>query len=306
MHSIQYFIREGMNGLKANKSTAIGSIITIFLSLFLIGLFVFVNAVVNNVANAVEEQVAITAYISDASSLSEDQNYLAVQEEIAAMPGVAEVTFTSKDEAMENFKSTMKDDGIVEQLDGSNPLPASFTVILEDPQQVEQLALDIQNMESFQAICDSPETPQNSVKYGQKTVERLFSMTNIIRTIAVLFVLVLIFVAFVFMNNTIKLAVTHRSKEIGIQRLVGASNAFIRGPFLAEGAIHALIGAVAAIIVLQIIIMFAFPAFSNALVWLPLDIDSGTIITTYVIILIAGLAIGLASSALAMRKYLKV
>lgn len=306
MYSIRYFIDEGMKGLRANKSTAIGSIITIFLSLFLIGLFIFVNAIVNNVASAVEEQVAITAYISDEASLSEEQPYLNVQEEIEAMPGVSSVSFTSKDEAMESFKTTMKDDGIVDQLDGSNPLPASFTVILEDPQMVEEIASEIQNMESFQAICDSPEMPQNSVKFGQKTVERLFSMTNILRTIAVLFVLVLIFVAFVFMNNTIKLAVANRSKEIGIQRLVGASNAFIRGPFLAEGAIHALIGAIAAIIALQLIVMIALPAFSGALVWLPLDINVGTIVLTYLIILVAGLVIGLASSALAMRKYLKV
>lgn len=305
VHSFKYFIKEGIKGIKANLSTAIGSIITIFLSLFLIGIFVFANAIVGNVTSAVEDQVAITAYISDEAS-ADEAIYKPVQDELAAMDGVSEVQFTTKDQAMENFRSTMKSDDIVDQLDGANPLPASFTVILSDPQQVEVLAEQIQNMESFQAICDSPDSPQNSVKYGQKTVERLFSMTNIIRTIAVLFVLILIFVAFVFMNNTIKLAVTNRSKEIGIQRLVGASNAFIRGPFLAEGAIHATIGAVAAIIVLQIIVMFALPAFAGALVWLPLDIDAGTIVSTYLIILVAGLLIGLASSALAMRKYLKV
>lgn len=292
--------------MKANLSTSIGSIVTIFLSLFLIGIFVFANAIIGNVTSAVEDQVAVTAYISDTSSLSEDQNYLTVQDEIAALDGVTEVQFTSKDEAMENFKQTMKSDEIVDQLDGANPLPASFTIILADPQRVEEIATTVQNMESFQEICDSPDAPQNSVKYGQKTVERLFSITDIIRTIGVLFVVVLIFVTFVFMNNTIRLAVMHRSKEIAIQRLVGASNSFIRGPFLTEGVMHALIGAVAAIIVLQIVIMAAIPAFASSLAWLPVELPVTTIILTYLIILVAGVFIGLASSALAMRKYLKV
>lgn len=305
MPSISYFIREGFKGLRANKGTATGSIITIFLSLFLIGMFVFANTIVGNVTNAVEEQVSVTAYISDEFA-ENPEAYEPVMEDIRNIDGVQDVTFTSKEQAMENFTSTMKSDDIVEQLDGTNPLPASFNVVLADPQKVEDIASTIQNSEAFKAICDSPDNPQNSVKYGQKTVKRLFTMTDAVRIIAGLLVVMLIVVAFIFMNNTIRLAVMNRNQEIAIQRLVGASNGFIRGPFLTEGVIHATIGAVLAIVFLEAICSAAIPSVSSALAWLPIDLDISTRITTYVIILVAGVLIGLASSALAMRKYLKV
>lgn len=305
MSSISYFIREAFKGLKANKATAAGSIITIFLSLFLIGIFVFANTIVGNVTNAVEEQVTVTAYINDEAS-ADEAIYMPVMEEIQGMDGVQEVTFTSKEQAMEDFKATMKSDDIVDQLEGTNPLPASFNVILSDPQNVEQIADNIQNMESFVAICDSPDNPQSSVKYGQKTVKRLFSMTDTIRVIGTLIVLMLIFVAFVFMNNTIKLAVSNREQEIAIQRLVGASNGFIRGPFLTEGLLQATFGALLAIIILELLAIFAMPFFASSMAWLPIDLTLEVRIATYIAIFVAGVLIGLASSALAMRKYLKV
>lgn len=305
MPSISYFVKEALAGLKANKGTAAGSIITIFLSLFLIGLFMFANNVVGNVTSAVEDQVTVTAYLSDDASASEE-TWAPVMEEIKSIEGVQDVTFTSKEQAMEDFKATMKSDDIVDQLDGTNPLPASFNIILSDPQRVEAIAGDIQGMESFTAICDSPDNPQSSVKYGQKTVERLFSMTDAIRLGATLLVLMLIVVAFIFMNNTIRLAIQNRNQEISIQRLVGASNGFIRGPFLTEGVLHAVIGAVLAIVFLEVISLLAVPYFANNMAWLPLDLPVGTRILTYVVILVAGVLIGLASSALAMRKYLKV
>lgn len=305
MPSISYFIKEAFAGLKANKGTAAGSIITIFLSLFLIGLFMFANNVLDNVTNAVEDQVTITAYISDDASGTEE-TWTPVMEEIKSIDGVQDVTFTSKDQAMEDFKATMKSDDIVDQLDGTNPLPASFNIILSDPQRVEEIAGNIQNMETFVAICDSPDNPQTSVKYGQKTVERLFSMTDAIRIGASLLVIMLIVVAFIFMNNTIRLAIQNRGQEISIQRLVGASNGFIRGPFLTEGVIHAVIGAALAIIFLEVIARTAVPYFAENLAWIPLDLPTDIRIAIYLIIFAAGVLIGLASSALAMRKYLKV
>jgi cell division transport system permease protein len=302
---LKYFFREGLKGMKRNLSTTIGTIVTIFLSLFLIGLFIFVNNVISNVTSAVEDQVSITAYISD-DAAADEEIYKPVMEKIAALDGVEDVTYTSKEQALEDFKTTMKSDDIINELNGANPLPASFSITLSAPQMVESLATTIREMDDFVEICDSPETPTNSVKYGQQTVERLFSMVNIIRTIAVVFVLILIFVAFVFMNNTIRLAVMNRSREIAIERLVGASNSFIRGPFLAEGAMHAAIGAVLAIVVLQLLLTFITPYFTNSLAWLPVGLETGTIVSTYVIIFIAGIVIGLLSSSLAMRKYLKV
>ncbi|MFR7495018.1 MAG: FtsX-like permease family protein [Adlercreutzia sp.] len=111
---------------------------------------------------------------------------------------------------------------------------------LADPQKVDEIAAAIEADETFRSICDEPDNPADSLKYGQKTVDRLFSVTKYVRYLGVALVLLLVFIALVFINNTIRLAIMARRKEIAIMRLVGASNGFIRGPFLMEGALHAL------------------------------------------------------------------
>ena len=299
-----YFFKEGVKALKNNVATTIGSIVTIFLSLFIIGLFVLGNSIMGNIATAIEEQVSVTAYLSqDVPQEQLDELKAAIEQ----IDGVASVSYTNKDQAMENFKETMSSSpDIVEQLEGANPLPASFEIELTDPKKVAEVANAIENNELFKTICDNPARPSDSVKYGQKTVERLFSITDTIRNVGAIFVVLLIFIAFIFMNNTIRLAVMNRRKEISIQRLVGASNNFIRGPFLAEGVIHALIGSVLAIGLLEVVHQLALPKLAGALAWLPLQLPFYTYIIMYVIIVIAGLLIGIIGSSLSMKKYLQV
>ena len=131
-------------------------------------------------------------------------------------------------------------------------------------------------------------------------------MTNYIRTIGVALVVLLIFIAFVFINNTIRLSILARRKEIAIMRLVGASNNFIRGPFLMEGALHAIIGAGLAIVLMEVLRRVALPQIQNSLPWLPINIPGSDFGLIYLMLLVSGLVIGLLGSALAMRRYLKV
>lgn len=302
---LKYFFSEGAKGLKNNKTMSLASIATIFLSLLLIGVFVLMNEIVNNVTESVEEQVAVTAYISDDAT---EEQIATAQAELEKLDGVASISFTSKDQAMEDFKASLgSEDDITAQLEsGTNPLPASFKLELEDPQQVESVASAILNVEAYTTICDNTEDPTDSVKYGQQTVDRLFSFTTIVKTGGTILVLILVFIAFVFMNNTIRLAVLSRRKELSIQRLVGASNSFIRGPFLAEGIIHAVIGALLAIICLELIHQLVIPMVGSSLTWLPLDLGVAPYIILYISILIIAILIGVISSAMAMKKYLKV
>lgn len=195
---------------------------------------------------------------------------------------------------------------IVAQLDGENPLPASIDVNLSEAQSVSDIANRILENETFVKICDNPDDPSDSLQYGQKTVDKLFSLTNAIRYIGIGLIVVLVLIAFIFINNTIRLAILARRKEIAIMRLVGASNGFIRGPFLAEGALHAIIGALLAIGVIELIRLFALPRITAALPWLPINVDPVTFVLIYVALLCAGLVIGLLGSVFAMRRYLKV
>ncbi|ANE22450.1 MAG: permease-like cell division protein FtsX [Eggerthellaceae bacterium] len=304
MSSLGYFFSESLKGFARNLSTALGSIVTIFLSLMIIGIFLIGGFVVDNIVNSVESKVSITAYIADDASESDIQS---LQNEIKSMSGVSTVSFTTKDQALENFKNSMTSNPeIVDQLDGENPLPASIEVELSEAQQVEDVADQILNNSTFQKICDNTSDPSDSLKYGQKTVEKLFTVTNYIRYVGIALVALLIFIAFVFINNTIRLSILARRKEIAIMRLVGASNNFIRGPFLMEGALHAIIGAALAVVVLELLRNLAMPRFQTALPWLPIDIAGSSFLFIYVILFVSGLVIGLLGSTLAMRRYLKV
>lgn len=304
MSSLLYFFRESLTGFTRNLSTTLGSIITIFLSLLIIGIFCICGVIVNNVVTSVENQVSITAYVADDAS---EQDIQSVEQFVQGLPGVESVEFTTKEQALENFTNSMTSNpDIVEQLDGENPLPASIDVNLSEAQSVSEIADRILNDETFVKICDNPDDPSDSLQYGQKTVDKLFSLTNAIRYIGIGLIAVLVLIAFIFINNTIRLAILARRKEIAIMRLVGASNGFIRGPFLAEGGLHAIIGSVLAIGIIELIRIFALPRITAALPWLPINVEPITFLMVYGALLVAGLVIGLLGSVFAMRRYLKV
>ena len=304
MSSFYYFLREALIGFRRNLSTALGSIVTIFLSLFMIGLFLVGGIMINNIVQSVESEVTITCYIADGTQEADIQTLM---NDIKKYDNVKNVSFTTKDEALEKFRASMSaSPEIVDQLDGQNPLPASVDVELNKPQDVAEVADKINANNDFKKIADDQKNPEESLKYGQKTVDKLFALTNVMRIVGIALVGLLIFIAMIFINNTIRLAILARRKEIAIMRLVGASNGFIRGPFFMESVIHSLIGSLASILILEVLRSFALPALSRSLAWMPLDLSVSTFLMIYVVLVVAGLIIGLCGSALAMRRYLNV
>lgn len=303
MSSFFYFLKESIQGFTRNLSTTLGSIVTIFLSLLIIGVFLVGGTVINHLVSTIENEVSITAYVADDADQAQIDDLMG---QISGMEGVASVSFTTKEQALENFRNTTNNPDIIDQLDGQNPLPASIDIELSDPQLVESVADQVLASSIYPTITDNPDDPAEAVKYGQQSVERLFAVTNYVRYIGIALIALLIFIALVFINNTIRLAILARRKEIAIMRLVGASNGFIRGPFLMEGALHALIGSLLAVGVLQALRSAAIPRIQSALPFLSLEVDGGTYAMIYLSLVVAGLVIGLVGSALAMRRYLKV
>ncbi len=303
MSSFFYFFKESLRGFSRNLSTALGSIVTIFLSLLIIGVFLVGGAMIDRVVRSVESEVSITAYLGDNASQQDVQK---LKSSLASQSGVSRVDYISKQGALEKFREMNANSDIANQLGDSNPLPASLTISLSDPKLVETIAQSLAANDVFKKICDEPANPSASINYGQKTVERLFSVTSYIRYIGVALVALLIFIALIFINNTIRLAILARRKEISIMRLVGASNGFIRGPFLMEGALHALIGSLLAVVILEIMRRTVMPSIQSALAFLALDVSMNVYAMVYVVLVLAGLVIGLIGSTFAMRRYLKV
>ncbi|MBO7675364.1 MAG: permease-like cell division protein FtsX [Atopobiaceae bacterium] len=304
--NLGYSLREAGSHIRRNWSTCLGAVVTIFLSLFVIGVFALGSNLVSNLVGSVEDRVMIQAFISDGADQAAVDAYKA---KIEGWSDVESVTYKSKDEALQEYRETMSNrnaEDAVEALDGQNPVPASLVIKTDEPRQVESVANKIIEDPEFAAISDDVENAESSVKYGKETVDRLFSVTNYMRIGAGVLILLLVFVAFVFINNTIRLAISARRREIAIMKLVGASNSFIRGPFVAEGAIEAILGAALAIVTLQVGWSYLQPQLANSLQFLSFELSRGVTIRVYVILLVAGVAIGLFGSAIAMRRYLKV
>ena len=304
--NIGYSFREVGQHFRRNWTTVLGAIVTIFLSLFIIGVFVLGSALINNMIGSVEDEVTIQAFLSDDAT---EEQVAAFKGKVEGWDNVESVTLRTKEEALQQYQEQMSNrnaSDAITALDGENPLPASLVIKLDDPQQVEATANKIIDDSDFAAICDSQDSPSSDVNYGRETVEKLFSVTSYIRFAAIVLVALLTFVAFVFINNTIRLAITARRREIGIMRLVGASNGFIRGPFLLEGTLEAVIGALLAIVALVAGVHALLPRLASSLQFLSFSIPTATILATSGALLALGVVIGLFGSALAMRRYLKV
>lgn len=305
-----YSLREAGHHFRRNWTTVLGAIVTIFLSLFIIGLFVLGSVMISSVVGGVEDSVTIQAYLSDDAT---DGEVEAFQSKIEGWDNVESVSYKSKDEALEEYRDSMSNrnaSDAVAALDGENPLPASLVITLNDPQEVAATAERIMEDSTFLEIRDTADDPASSpaddVVYGQGTVDRLFEVTNYIRIGAVALVVMLTFVAFVFINNTIRLAITARRREIAIMRLVGASNGFIRGPFVMEGVLESLIAALLAIAALAGGMRVLMPMLRENLSFLAFDIPNEVLLATFGGLLLVGILIGLFGSAIAMRRYLKV
>lgn len=301
--NIGYSLREAFSHFFRNWTTSFGAVITIFLSLFIIGLFIVGSALVTSAIGTIEDTVTINVFISDDAS---DDEVQAFQEKLESWQNVQSVNFKSKDDALEDWRSMSSSaDSTIAALDGENPLPRSYEVVMEDSSQVEDMANRIKEDTDFQAMADNGDVDE-SVQYSQEMVGRLFQVTGYIRIACIVLVALLTFIAFIFINNTIRLSITARRREIAIMRLVGASNGFIRGPFVTEGVLQALLGALLSIGVLELVRNFLMPRVMNMVSWWQFEIPLEVYLMTYGALILVGLVIGLFGSAIAMRRYLKV
>ena len=311
--NLGYSLSEAVKHFFRNWTTSFGAVITIFLSLFIIGLFIVGSVLVNSAIGGVESQVTISAFISDDAK---DEDVDAYLDKLKGMDNVKSVTLKSKEDALADYSSSISNnaDATIAALDNQNPLPRSFVIEMNDPSEVADMAKKIQADPDFRKIVDDADSDVDdkdadvaeNVKYGQEEVSHLFQLTNYIRIAAVVLVALLTFVAFIFINNTIRLSITARRREIAIMRLVGASNGFIRGPFITEGIIQALLGSLLAIGALELIRNLVFPRVQDSIKWMTMVVPNDIYLVTYGALVLVGVIIGLFGSAIAMRRYLKV
>ena len=209
IRTLEYFVREVFLSLKRNNWMSVASVGTVAVSLFIFGMFLMLVLNMNKMAESLESQVQINVYLEEGTTSSEIRS---LEAELNDMQGVEQVTFVSKDEAMERFKERLGDQSsILDALDDTNPLPDGFEVMITQPELVETAAKNIEQHKNVE-----------SAKYGQDVMEHLFDITRLIRFFGLVLMLFLAGATLFIISNTIRLTVFARRKEIAIMKYVGA------------------------------------------------------------------------------------
>ena len=292
IRTMEYFIKEAVVSLKRNGLMSIASITTVALSLLILGMFLIMVLNLNNMASNLESQVQVSVYLQEGLS---DVEIREVGTRITKIPGVNQVLFIDKEEAMNRFKERLgEQQSILQALDGNNPLPNAFEVKMDKPERVKPVA---QTISQFKGV--------ENAKFGQEVVEQLFSLTKMIRVFGVILIAFLALAALFIISNTIRITVFARRKEIGIMKYVGATDWFIRWPFLLEGIVLGCCGGVIAALALRSAYAMIAAKIYNTLAYFPLIPTYPFLNYISLTILLSGMIIGALGSTISLKRFLK-
>ncbi len=293
LRTSEYFIREVFISLKRNNWMSFASIGTVAVSLFVLGVFLILVLNMNQLANSLESQVQISVYLQDDIKESVRKK---VETDIREMQGIASAKYVTRKEALERLKGRLGDQKyLLDALGDKNPLPESVEVTVIRPELVQTAAESIMKMEGVE-----------EAKYGQDVVEHLFDITRLMRIFGLLLVLLLAGATLFIIANTIRLTVFARRKEIAIMKYVGATDWFIRWPFLLEGMVLGLVGGILAAIVLRSFYAAMAAKIYDTLAFFPLIPQYPFMNYVSVAIVLSGMLIGTMGSTISLKKFLKV
>ena len=291
--TLEYFVREVFNSLKRNNWMSVASVGTVAVSLFIFGMFLMLVMNMNKMVESLESQVQIKVYLKDNFSRDDAR---ALEVDLKNMQGVEKVTFVPKEEALENFKERLGDQKtLLEALDDTNPLPDSFEVMLIQPELVKTAAEAIEKYEGVEAA-----------KYGQDVMEHLFDITRLIRIFGFALMFVLALATLFIIANTIRLTVFARRKEIAIMKYVGATDWFIRWPFVLEGMVMGLFGSLIASIILRFSYAGITAKIYSTLAFFPLIPEYPFLDYVTCVVMLGGMIMGAIGSAVSIKRFLKV
>ncbi|KKS95837.1 hypothetical protein A3B05_02580 [Candidatus Giovannonibacteria bacterium RIFCSPLOWO2_01_FULL_43_160] len=291
-----------------NGVVSAATVLVISLSIFMIGSVIVGSAFLSGIISSLEEKVDISAYFKTGAP---EEQILALKKDLEALPEVRAVKYISADEALAAFRERhIGDEAILQSLEvvGANPFSSSLEIKAHDSSKYDAISKFLEKG-SYGGILDADSSGQKKITYRQNqfVIDRLSSLLSTSRRIGFAVSLILAVIALMVAYSTVRLAIYNSRDEISVMQLVGASRAFIRGPFLVEGIIH---GIIASFFTLALL----YPAF-----WLMGNKTSAlfggvnvfqyflsNILQIFFILLVAGVLLGVLSAYIAIRRYLKV
>ncbi|MEG0798043.1 MAG: permease-like cell division protein FtsX [Acidaminococcaceae bacterium] len=293
LSSKEYFVRETVKSIKRNQLMSFAAVSTVALSLLVLGIFLLVVLNTNHVAKFLETQVQISVYMKETSSA---EQLLATKKTLVEMPGVTQVVAITKEEALAKFKDRLgEQEKLLDSIGSENPFPYSFEVHVDKPERIKELAPKIDELSGVE-----------TAKFGQEVVEHIFQMTKMLRWGGSILVLMLALATVFIISNTIRITVFARRKEVLIMKYVGATDWFIRWPFMIEGMFLGFVGALIATVIITQIYGTMVARVHATLAFFPVLPVWPLLVYVNLFLLMAGTAIGAAGSMVSLRKFLKV
>lgn len=294
-NTMKRHFREGFKNVIRNGWMSVASIGAVTVTLILVGTFIILMLNINEMAAKVEEDVQIKVLIE---VTADDEQIKELGEKIEAISGVESVEFSSKDEEFRNLIEDMGEQGKAWELyEQDNPLNHAYIVKAEVPQETEQIAKQIEKFDNVY-----------KVNYGQDVIPKLFKFNNYVRTIGIVLIIGLVLTAIFLISNTIKLTIMARSEEIGIMKLVGATNTFIRWPFFIEGFLLGVLGSIIPIITISVGYAYIYNIVvgQTTFPFVQLIPINPFLWQLSLVIVLIGAVIGMWGSGMSVRKFLKV
>ncbi len=293
--SFKYSVKEAFKSIIRNKTLSIASIATVIATLFILGVITLGVANVDKAITQLGSMVEARIYLKDDIS---NADKAAIESKIKAVDGITSLTFQSREKALEDVKTQLGDKTgeLTVGFEERNPFPASFTVNVKEPKVIDNVVSGIKGMKGIDRIKDAREI-----------IAKISRFTNTVKIGAAVAFVIFILISLFLIGNTIKITVFTRKREIGIMKYVGATDWFIRWPFIIEGIILGVIGAIISVIVLNLLYalliakfstdsLFGFTLVGVSYIWKIVVWES----------LACGVFIGSIGSVISMRKFLKV
>jgi len=291
-----YLLKEGYDNLKKHGSKTLSTMLIICATMLVLGIFIILLQNVNKNVETVKNEQGFQAFIDDASTEVETEY---INDNIKIIPGIKAIKYIDKDMAFEDAKSVFKgQEYLLEGLQKVKPFPASFIITFNNINEASTIKAAVEKVDGI-----------TKVKYNETTIQAVITISKIANIFLLGLGSIMLIISMFIISNTIKLAVYSNKREIYIMRYIGATNAFIRKPFIVEGAIMGLLSALLSFVVISIsyVVIYArLPKVGTSLGifgFMPYSQLWYQILGMFIVI---GLFIGVVGSAVSIRKYLKV
>ncbi len=291
-----FFVREALRGLRRSSAPALAALLTVIITALVLGVFIPIVQATTGTANEVRNRVVVDAYLKDSAT---EADRVEVQRALESTPGVKSVEYISKDEALRELGHKVRDANEKIELLGSNPLPSLFRVTPDDPDELNAIVAEIApgGTPRLDAIDD--------VQNRESDTGKILSATGLVKGLGAVMAGLLVLASIALIANTIRLSVFARRREVEVMKLVGATNWFIRWPFVIEGVIVGFLGGVLSVVLLAIAKTTVVDPLSDrfALLAAPDTIDFPLLV---VLLLLACVAVSAIGSGITLRRFLRV